>query len=334
MRKYLQAFFRHRFLILAPILLGSIAGGYFSSGQPRVYLSVARLWADSSVPNESTILATPNPTPAAQQASVMQELLQTRDFLNKVAERETSQEFLKPAQSPFDDATLATVAVATFVSTPGPHFIAVSVTAKSPDAAAGLVTSVIEEYAATLGSTLTVRANALVKFQTQNLASAAKALEVAQMRLNDYLISHPTANPGILDQSALQLSATVAAAQQQYASVGESLSKAQLTLASIGDSDALRVVDPPSTPTGPEGRMKTLIFAVFGGLFLGGMISVFLLIFFVVSDPTARQAADVEASLGLRVVGSIDEFKRRQIQAGENKAARRPQAAHRSARRR
>lgn len=333
MRKYVQAFFRHRFLIVAPVLLGCVAGGYFSYGQPRMYLSVARLWADSSIPNESTILATPNPTPAAQQASVLQELLQTKNFLNKVAERKTSQEFLKPAQAPFDDATLATVAKRTFVSTPGPHFVAVAVTAMSPEAASGLVSSVVDEYAETLGSTLTVRANGLVKFQTQNLASAAKALDAAQLKLNDYLISHPSATPGILDQTALQLGATVAAAQQQYASVGESLNKAQLMLTSIRDSDVLRLVDPPSVATGPEGRMKTLILAVFGGLFLGTLISLCLLIFFVVSDPTARQTADVEASLGLRVVGAIDQFSRRQVEAGD-RATLRTDAARRSARRR
>ena len=309
MKKYVQAFLRHKLLLIAPIVLALVVSLGMTLRQPKEWVSGATLWADSAVPNESTILSKPDPTPASQATSVLQELLHTRSFLAKVAANESSAAFLKGAKAPFDDITLGKVAGSLTLATPGPQVVSVAVTAHDPAAASGLATAFVQEFRTEVAATLQARNRELVDFQQQRLDGAAKALDAAHNQLSTYLADHPQNTDAAQDPTVTQLEGSLVAAQDQYSAAQDDYNAAQLSLSAATSSSSLRIVDEANVPTFPQSRRTAIMFGGVGGMIAGGLVSLLLLLFFVSTDSTARQPADIEQGLGLRVVGSIEQLR-------------------------
>jgi uncharacterized protein involved in exopolysaccharide biosynthesis len=308
MRKYVEAFLRHKILLTLPIVLALAVSMGLTLRQPKQWVASATFWTDSSVPNESTVLSRPDPTPAEQTASLLQELLHTKDFLSKVASRESSAAFLEGRTAPFDDIALGEVAGSISLSSPGPQVLSVSVTGTDPKAAAGLAESVVVEFQSRVTETVKERNQELVDFQQQRLDSAAKTLDAAQGQLSGYLTEHPQ-TPGQQDAVATQLESNVVAAQDAYSKAQASVNDAELAL-SVGTSpSSLRVIDEPTPPALPQSRRMAIIFGGVGGLVAGGLVTLLLLLFFVSTDATARSSSDLEDGLGVRVVGSIEQLR-------------------------
>jgi uncharacterized protein involved in exopolysaccharide biosynthesis len=307
-RKYVHAFLRHKILLTLPIVLAFVASMGLTLRQPKSWMSGATLWADSAVPNDSTVFAPSDPTPAAQTAGLFQELLHTRSFLMKVAGSQSAAGFLEGAIAPFDDITLGKVAGSVSVGTPGPQLVTLAVTAKDPEAATGLTTAFVEEFRRELTSTVQNRNQELLDFQQQRLEGASKALDNAQRQLTAYMADHPDSVPG-RDSTLTQLEGDLVAAQDAYSTAQSEVNDAQLALSVGTSSSSLRVVDEPKLPTYPQSRRTAIMFGAVGGLVAGGAITLLLLLFFVATDASAREAGDIERDLGLRVLGSIEQVR-------------------------
>ena len=87
MRRYVQAFFRHPFLLTMPIVLAVAVSLGYEFRQPRSFAASATMWCDVPVPNQSSIFSGTSELPSASQSVVLMELLQTREFLSKVGHR-------------------------------------------------------------------------------------------------------------------------------------------------------------------------------------------------------------------------------------------------------
>jgi capsular polysaccharide biosynthesis protein len=242
----------------------------------------------------------------------MQELLETHDFLDKVASRQEAAPFVADAPRPFSDAELGKVAGAVGVSATGPQVISVLVTAKEPGAATGLAGSVIAEFMSEVSATLHTRGQALVDYQKQSLDTATASLGTAQKQLDDYTKAHP----GATSQEATvgQLESAVVGAQEQVAKAQDAYTQAKLTLATASDASAFRTVDKPSAPTAPQSRRSKMLFTAVGAVLAGIVVSLGLLTLFVATDSSAREAADVEDNLGLELVGTVGRVSDRRRQ--------------------
>jgi uncharacterized protein involved in exopolysaccharide biosynthesis len=294
--RYFGVFRKHKLLVSLPLIITLICALGYEFKQPRQYVSTATLWADSPVPNDSTILSAPNPAPASAEAGVLSELLQTHQFLDSVLKRDPSAEFLV---GHVKDISL---------ETPGPQVLSVSVTSKSPALASNANQAVIDEFLAEVKSNTGLRGLALQNYYKQQLDTASNALATAQEELGQYLRAHPASSGSTNDPVATQLAGTVAAAQQQYATARSNYDSAGLGLSTGASLSELHVIDKPQIPTAPKSMKKKLLFAGVGGLLGGLVLSLSLLAILVTIRPAPLAPSDIEETLGLRVVGTVTEM--------------------------
>jgi uncharacterized protein involved in exopolysaccharide biosynthesis len=294
-KRYFTVFRKHKLLVSLPLIITLICAVGYEMKQPRQYVSSATLWADSPVPNDTTLLSAPNPSPAGAEAGVLSELLQTHQFLDNVLKRDPGAQFLV---GHLKDVSL---------TTPGPQVLVVSVTAKSPTAGSNANQALIDEFLTQVKSDTSLRAVALQNYYKQQLDTAANALSAAQEQLGQYLRTHPGSSGSTNDPAATQLAGTVAAAQQQYATAQSNYNSAGLQLSAGASLSELHVIDKPQIPAGPKSRKKKLLFAGVGGLLGGVVLSLSLLAMLVATRPVPLAPSDIENTLGLRVVGTITE---------------------------
>src|SRR3954454_20780024 len=94
--RYRQTFRRHRLLFLLPVILGAVLGLTFSLGTPKLYRSSATLFAESAGSEAQTGFA---PPPAAQEQSMLTELLSVRNFVHNIARESPLQTYLEAHKS-------------------------------------------------------------------------------------------------------------------------------------------------------------------------------------------------------------------------------------------
>jgi len=309
-RSYIEVFFRHRLLLTAPILLAFVLANAYSLHQPRKYSAVVTLFADTAIPNDSTLntgsgSSTP---PATYQQAFLAELLGTRSFLTDVTQHgpdAVSFGRLKPDQQ---DAALARLASSVNVTSAGPHVLRVTAVDTTPQVR-NVANALAKTFIATEGNALSLRAEGQVSYDQQQVDVAGKAVSDAQIGLQQYLSSHPSAAVASPDGVESQLTVTLTQAQQQYSDATERLAKSKAALAHVGDSSALRVVD-SADKAYVQARLKRVIVTGVAALMGGLAISLVLIVCLMAVDKSARQETDLRDQLRLQVVGSIAEVTR------------------------
>jgi capsular polysaccharide biosynthesis protein len=308
MKRYLRTFRRHKLLVIAPVVLALVIGVGYEYNSPGHYQASGTIWADAPVPNGSSVFSQtpPNPSPAAQASSVLNELLSTDQFLAKVAPRSPWAAYLRQHPDAID-TVFGSLQKNTSVFTLGPQVV--SVTYQSTDAAttAPMVRAIMGAFVAQVVSLQKSRDQQQITYDKQSLNSAASALSSSQDQLRQYLAAHPQAPGATVDPTVTQLSGNVAQAQQAYGAAVSNLNDSQLGLSSVADSSQLHVIDQPSLAAA-QGRKKKIAYAGIGGLFAGLVIAILLLSWLVSKDTSPWNAEDVEDDLGLTVVGSIEEL--------------------------
>lgn len=280
-RTYVEAFFRHKYLLILPIVLGLVVGTTLAFLAPRKYVSNASFWADTRVPLESTMGTTGGQSwPSSGQAALLQQFLNTRSFMRSVVEVSPLADEYLAADTLTADRLMTTVAGEIAVSTPGPQLVIVTVTRTDPEEAKGLASAVLTQFEeAQIAQTVT-RAKAQVEYDRQQLASARRALDRSDN-----------------DQTREQYAAALAAFEASTAAVAGA------------ESSGIQVVDKPDLAL-PQARLTTIVFGAAGGMLAGLTLSVLALILLMTRDRSVRGEADAHDALGLEVVGSIPQVKR------------------------
>jgi hypothetical protein len=311
MRRYVQAFFRHPFLLTMPIVLAVAVSLAYQIRQPRTYSASVTMWCDVAVPNQSTIFSGTSDMPSSAQSVVLTELLQTRVFMAKVAQNGPWAASLAANPGAVGDRMLTQLGGDVSVATLGPHVLSISTKGASASEALVLAKSVADAYVAEVNDTLHSRAQSSVGFYQIQVTDASKTLAAAQDKLNKYVAANQGSGPlgASVDATLTHLTQAISDAQSNYDQAANHVTSAGVGLSSVADSGVLRIFDAPRTTGLPVSHKKKVIFGGVLGIFAGMMVSLFTLLFLVVGDRSVRGTGDIEDLLGMQVVGTIDQFK-------------------------
>lgn len=279
-RSYVEALFRHKYLLILPIVLGLAVGTALAFRAPRKYVANASFWADTRVPEESTMGTTGGQSwPSSGQAALLQQYLNTRSFMSSVVGTSPLAEEFRASDTLSADRLLTTVAGEVAVSTPGPQLVVLTVTTTSPEEAMGVATAVLKQFEEVQIAQTVTRAKALAAYNHQQVESARRALD-------------RSANNRTREQYAM--------ARAAY----EASTAAVTSAASAG----VQIVDKPDLAL-PQARRTTLMFGAVGGMLAGFTLSVLALILLMARDRSVRGEAEAESLLGLEVIGTIPHVK-------------------------
>lgn len=296
-RSYVEAFFRHKYLLCLPIALGLFVGAILALQVEREYVASTTFWADTPVPQESTNGTTGGPSPpSAGESTLLTQMLATRAFMRSVVETSPLAEEFNALQNGGEaekvaaDYMLGAVGGTIAVGVSGPQLVSVTVTRTDPEEATGLADAVLAQFERAKIDLAVNRAKAELNYNR-------RVLEAAQRD----------------------------AADSNDRNVDERLSDAQgaFNEASVGliaaESTGLQIVDHPDLAL-PQARMKTVAFGGIGGMMAGFTLSLMALILIMTRDRSLRNERDAAASLGLDVVGSVPQVKwKRRLRPGHSR---------------
>jgi uncharacterized protein involved in exopolysaccharide biosynthesis len=334
--KLLEAFFRHKLLLLAPpILLPLVLGPLGLVLTPPYYESVAGIWTERPaylLPNDA---ATNYISPAQTQTTRMTELLHTRSFELDVARRTP----LAPlVGSPRGETAIDQILTRGLALSPrGNNLLVISFRADTADLSYKVVDAVLQAFRDKASTDQMDQATLAISFYEGRLRDAQDQYTKSNDALRRYLAAHPglanatTAADLTSGGSARALGASRVTAlvssdpqlallenqgqldQQAVERARSALDQAQLDVSASlqGQEVGFQLIDPPIMPTSPSHDLrKTLVFPL-AGLVLGLALSATLLVLLVSGDRTARAQGDLMGNL--HVVGVIPLFARKSL---------------------
>lgn len=294
--RYLEMFFRHKYLLCLPIVLGLAVSSAFMLRLERDYVASSSFWADSPVPQESTNGTTGGASPPSQgESALLTQMLGTRAFLMDVVQASPLATDLGTDEIE-NNRVLASVARSIEVSTPGPQLVYVDVTGKEPAQAVGLADAVLSQFSK-------ARMDLAVQRARETLAYQQRVLEQAE-----------AASQGMDPESP----------PRELSDARTAYNDAQAALAAA-ESSHLNIVDEPIQAV-PQGRMKKMALGALGGMLAGAILSLITLILLVHRDRSLRKEEDAE-SLGLTVVSAVPEVasqRRGASSEGTDEASKKP----------
>ena len=282
---YRETFARHRALLLLPIALATVVTVWSTVAARPLYESATSVWSDSA---DGTAQAYGAPPPAAQEQSMLAELLTTERFRTAVARRAGLDSYL--AQNPSEGwgpmaligklrgagslETRVAIALAPkrVLATPqGSHVLKISFAGRTPQLAASTLRALVAEY---IKQRSALRADALTDYRNQ-VESASAALTKAREGISGYLLQHPDrANSQSNPELATMLHAEQTALQQLATTTQTLNQQSDAVLASSSVATTLRIVDPPEAPTASLGTPRTLLQGLLAGPFAGVLVSI------------------------------------------------------------
>ena len=298
-RSYLEIIFRHRLLVVAPVLLAFALGAGFALMQPRKYQAIASVWADSPVTTDSTIGTTGGAEPpAAGQQALFGELLATRGFLLDVLEDSPGGSRLEGQSVREVDRALARARRQIGTYTPGPHILSITVNGRTPEVATRTAEVLVEKFLADQADLLDRRSDAEVALQRRQLDVAEESLAAARAALG----ARPS-GPGTPAQAALDT------AQQQRLEAQRLYDRAVAKGGAVTADGLVYLKDPPDTAARLS-RLKLLALGAGGGGLAGLVVSVLVVMLLMARDRSIHTERELESLLGKPVLGSIDDFGR------------------------
>jgi uncharacterized protein involved in exopolysaccharide biosynthesis len=314
--RYIETFFRHKVLLLTPLVITLVLSGLYVKSQPTTYSTSAKIWQDNQLPGPGYLDPTGNGgTPPANSAQTLfGQLLSTQDFLVKAALRGPAAGWIRSQPDPTAAANQVAATLGSSVSAmaSGPQILGVSLTSRDPVNAQKELSAVVDEYFDYVKTLRSAREQAMVDYYKPRLDAASAALQEAQAAQFSYVQSHPLAggSAGTPDPEYGALSAAVLAAQTQYNSVEQNYTTADQALTTEQAQVSSHVIDAPGAPLASS-KKKAAVFAGGAGIFFGLLVGLLGLIALTAADTAARRREDVETTTGdLQVVATIAEFPR------------------------
>ena len=335
MLRYLETFYRHRLLVIAPVLLALLASVAFAVSRPRTYEATAQLWFDpltAAQAQQNGYLS-----PADQAPGELKELLKTHEFTSRVARRGTlyaaadagsGKQGLTTrvvnllrgvpssvAGSPqvLDDVIFDTVNRDTVITTSGPQVVGISFDYPIPSVAATTAQAIVDQFTDELLGNRRTTAKAAVDFYTNQLQSQDAVVATADAAVTHYLQEHPDQRvPGALADSQLTaLRRTDDLARNHYQDLLQKLDDARLEIAAASQPGAagFRVVDTPTVPYRPKGFVKTAALAAGGGLMLGLLLALGMLVLLTAMDTSIHRSEEIPSDLSRRVAGTVPRLR-------------------------
>ena len=258
MLRYLETFYRHRLLLMAPTAVVLLLVGGWVLVQPPAFQATVRLWVERQTlvnnPNDNQYL-----TPAQQQSGVLTELLNTKYFCRKVGTRSPLQESLATSGAggdgltqrllakvgggssgrltgrALDDAVYQAVSTQTLVAPTGAETISITYRAGSPELSAEVTQAIVDQFIDETLSTQRTQADAAEQFYSSQVKQTQTEVSAAQSQIDAYLTSHPeqrsaSATP---DASLSQLRKNQDSVQQRLNDLQSKLDQARVSKAGL-----------------------------------------------------------------------------------------------------
>ncbi len=322
-RKILEAFFRHKLLLLLPpILIPAIVTPIAVMAFPPQYESAVSIWIDR--PSYLDLKDTSNPftSPVATQSSRLSDLLHTRAFVDDVASRTSLAPLVGTPAGEQRIADLISKGVtigataADAHAAASDHLLVLRVQAANPQLAYELCTAIVEAFQDKNAADQSDQAGVAVDFYQTRVQDAQTTLNQASQNLRRYVASRQnsdasTTDPNstlpatLLDPKLGDLQSSYQQAQANVNAAQTALTQAQQTASAAAQGQQLgfQVLDPaqPATAATPQTK-KILIYPV-AALIVGLGLSTMLLVLLVASDRSIRSESDLTTNI--RVLGTV-----------------------------
>ena len=322
MKRYLEIGFAHKLLLIAPLLAAVICTAAYVMLQPAAYQSSATLWVNGNgVGTQSA---------AQSQADIVNQYLKTNSFAVTVAQGPlTSYLNAHPGVVPgagirtqlagligdsgggrkaSDDGIRMYLAAHVTQTQLGPSELILTVTGPSPEVAKGTAVALITQLQLAEVAAKTANLQAVLALLKSQLQDQSKILSADLAAVRQYLADHPSLAKDPAAQatdSQLQvLKDAAAVAQQTDVALLAKIDQTQSDLDLANQSLPFRIADAPQLPSTQSLFGKQQLIGIGGGL-LGGLFLVALMAALLIRlDTTIHSPEEVQAMVGLQVLGS------------------------------
>lgn len=331
-RKFLEAFFRHkRLLLLPPLLIPLIVGSVSFLTTAPYYEGWTAVWLSQPTYIAATDQDNRYLSPAQNQANRMAELLKTQNFLNEVV-RHTP---LAPlAGTPSGQERLQALVVSQISMQPsGNNLLAIRYRSATPQLTLQVLQALLDAYIEKTSSDLTSQGTVAISFyESQVQATEQQAKQSADALRRYQQASRMSTDPSIsggltgvdtanADPQLKQLQAQADFDQKHLDDTRASLDKArfQVDAADQGQDLSFQVIDAPHIPAGATRDTKKLIIAPIAALLVGLIGSTVLLVIILASDRSVRAETDLVPPV--RVLGIVPNLMLKRLPKRERASA-------------
>jgi uncharacterized protein involved in exopolysaccharide biosynthesis len=335
--KLLEAFFRHKLLLLLPpLLIPAIVSPIAVLSLPPLYDASVGVWVDHPTYLNYKDGSNPYITPVQNESGRLSELLHTRAFVLDVAQRTSLAPLAATAagQARIDDLMSRSVTIggattaAGAATNPGEHLLVVHVTASTAQLSYELCKAIVDAYQEKISADQADQATVAVDFYQARVQDAQQQLNTVSQGLRRYVAAHQTDNSvataandpsqtnlqaTLLDPKLATLETSVQTAQVDFNNSQSALTQAQqdAQAAAQGQQYGFQVLDPPQLPTVATPQTKKIIIFPIAAAIAGLGLSAMLLVLLVASDRSVRSEADLAP--GLRVLGVVPTLKLKRV---------------------
>jgi uncharacterized protein involved in exopolysaccharide biosynthesis len=306
---YVQTFRRRRRLFLGIVIVSVAVSTWMTAGAPKMYRSAATIYADARPAQQN------GGSTAANEQTTLNELLTTRFFRDKVAQRASLRAYFKSHTAEgwgpgaivsslrggggSVDARIAGAFTKRVTSAVlGPHVLLIAYDAPSPALARKTLQALVAEYRVERVA-LPDESLSLYRQQLQKASAAASA---AHEKVRRYLRLHPGSDNS---REVRKLEAAERAAMDRRADASAALQLASSVSPGSDPAPTVRVMDGATLPGAPTAGRKKLVKAILAGLFAGLLVSGLGVVALTKAPQLVRGESDA-ADLDLDFAGMSD----------------------------
>jgi uncharacterized protein involved in exopolysaccharide biosynthesis len=313
MTKAIEILFRHRLRLLALFMLPTLLGLAISWKLPRQYQASAGLWAlhryeiVGATGPESDLTS----TPAQTQATTLSELLASRSFALAVAYATDLPQHIGVTSSDtvtLQDALYTEISTRVQVTAVGYNLFEITYSNTNPVVAMQVVKSVVSHYGPQSSSQSTAEGEQLLTSYQSQLQQAQQAADKATKTASQYLQQHQlTPAQAQVDPQYQLLNAYANQALGALANIQNNINTINQELATLGagSSGLYTIIDPPTVPSRPASRTRTLLFGAGGGLAAGLLAAVLYFLMLSRMDQSMYTLVDVPEATSYPVLVQV-----------------------------
>jgi len=321
--KFLEAFFRHKLLVLLPpILIPLFVGPWALMTAPVYYESFAGGWVDRPTYLNYNDNFSIYSSASSQQSNKLIEVLRTRSFMIDVAKRTS----LAPlVGNPKGEDRIATILGQGFTMIPnGDHLLVLHFRADNPRLAYESLNAIMDAFKENTATERVNQASLAISFYQSRLSAAQEELKKTSTSVRQYVAANPnlrSINPdraaagdivlptSVTDPQLGEMMASLQTQQKQVEALRANLDSAQFDASAglEGQELGFQIIDPPQLATAPTRALRNRLVYPVAGMVVGLGLSLVLLVLLVAGDRTVR--SEVDLPNGARVLGAVPHLK-------------------------
>jgi uncharacterized protein involved in exopolysaccharide biosynthesis len=312
--RFLESYFRHRWLYLLPIVMLLITAGIYFARKEPTYISrgVLSIQKESLLAKLTSIRGADYTweTPSAATMKEIYELSQTDSFIRAVVQKTDLEANMAGGKEAVEE-TIDEVRESLNAKSLGDSQIEIEVRHENPAVSYQLVSSVIATFVQWKINADLSDSYAATQFFSEQSAQLKVAVDAARTELYDYMEAHPLPIKGerqsIEQMEINRLETELNQAITRYSQTLDDLENSQLASAQA-ESDVRQsyiMIDAPQLPDKPDVSRKEIAFQLLVFLAIGVFISLMGITGAALLDRTFRFPVDISHGLDLAVLTQV-----------------------------